>query len=544
MSNDQNDKVSRGRHVAPSDIPSINFDDDNQPGGFIPQQVHGQQNRQAYPQFAQTGHQGYAPSGMQIPSTGVSRPKKRVGKVLGIVAACLVAVLAIAYCGVALYFGSHFMPNTKIGNLDASLMSTADAEKALANEVNSYKLTITGNGFNLTVSAKDAGVDFNASEAVKEAYSAYNEWLWPVELTRSHDATGAMISSYNDSGLEQTVSAAVAAFNESATQPLNATVTYDSKSGSFTVCKEVAGTALDASKVMAVADAALAELDPKVVLSSEQLLQPTVFSTDLRLKTAVEQANTMIGADIVLTMGKSTAAEVNADLISQWVTVDENVQAVLDEEAMRAWVDKLAGDCDTVGTTRTYTRADGKTITVSGGVYGWSIDYDALMDLVINGVKEGLVETVEIPNATSGDAYNGVGGRDWGNRYIDIDLAEQHVYFYDDSGALAWESDCISGIPDGTHDTSVGVFWMNAMQSPGKLTGYENGQKIYESTVQYWMPFDGNAIGLHDADWQPDFGGTMYKDGYGSHGCVNLPPAKAKELYSLIHSGDCVVSHW
>lgn len=57
MSNDQNDKVSRGRHVAPSDIPSINFDDGKQPGGFIPQQVHGQQNRQVYPQFAQTGHQ-------------------------------------------------------------------------------------------------------------------------------------------------------------------------------------------------------------------------------------------------------------------------------------------------------------------------------------------------------------------------------------------------------------------------------------------------------------------------------------------------------
>ena len=130
------------------------------------------------------------------PLYGRFPPQEARRKVLGIVAACLVVVLAIAYCGVALYFGSHFMPNTKIGNLDASLMSTADAEKALANEVNSYKLTITGNGFNLTVSAKDAGVDFNASEAVKEAYSAYNEWLWPVELTRSHDATGAMISSY------------------------------------------------------------------------------------------------------------------------------------------------------------------------------------------------------------------------------------------------------------------------------------------------------------------------------------------------------------
>ena len=259
MSNNQNDKVSRGRHVAPSDIPPIFSDNDNQPGGFIPQQVHGQQTRPTHPPYAQNGYQGYAPSGMQMPSRGVSRPKKRVGKVLGIVAACLVGVLAIAYCGVALYFGSHFMPNTKIGNLDASLMSTADAEKALADEVNSYRLTITGNGFNLTVSAKDAGVNFNAAEAVKDAYSAYNEWLWPVELTRTHDATGAMVSSYNDSGLEQTVSAAVAAFNESATQPLNATVAYDAQSGSFTVCKEVAGTALDASKVMDAADAALAE---------------------------------------------------------------------------------------------------------------------------------------------------------------------------------------------------------------------------------------------------------------------------------------------
>ena len=42
----------------------------------------------------------------------------------------------------------------------------------------------------------------------------------------------------------------------------------------------------------------------------------------------------------------------------------------------------------------------------------------------------------------------------------------------------------------------------------------------YESTVQYWMPFVGNVIGMHDADWQPYFGGTRYQDGGGSHGCV------------------------
>ena len=45
------------------------------------------------------------------------------------------------------------------------------------------------------------------------------------------------------------------------------------------------------------------------------------------------------------------------------------------------------------------------------------------------------------------------------------------------------------------------------------------------------MPFVGNAIGFHDATWQPGFGGSMYMDGYGSHGCVNLSYGDAEALY-------------
>lgn len=533
MNNDN--EASRGRHAAVGNIPPIYPEGES---GFVPQQPHAQRGASAA-QFSQFGG-----SSMPEPAVGGRGPKKKAGRVLAITLGVVVAVLAIAYCAVALFFGSHFMPNSKIGNLDASLMSAADAQQALTKEVNAYKLTIEGDGFSLAVSAQDAGIAFDAEDVVKDALSQTNEWLWPVELMRSHDATASMVSSYNDSGLEQVVTQAVDAFNATAKQPVDANVAYDEKLGKFSVSKESVGTALDSTKVIAAADKALASLTTKVALTSDDLLQPSVLSSDERLTAAADKANTMITADITLTMAKATVGEVDADLISQWIVLDDELDASLDRDAMNAWVDKLAADCDTVGSARTYTRADGKVITVDGGVYGWSIDNDGLLDLVSDGVDNGLVETIEVPYSSHGDAYNGVGGRDWGNRYIDIDLAEQHVYFYDDSGACVWESDCISGIPDGTHDTSVGVFWMNAMQSPGKLTGYENGEKIYESTVQYWMPFDGNAIGLHDADWQPDFGGTMYKDGYGSHGCVNLPPEKAAELYALVHAGDCVVSHW
>jgi lipoprotein-anchoring transpeptidase ErfK/SrfK len=57
------------------------------------------------------------------------------------------------------------------------------------------------------------------------------------------------------------------------------------------------------------------------------------------------------------------------------------------------------------------------------------------------------------------------------------------------------------------------------------------------------MPFVGNAVGLHDANWRSNFGGSIYAYA-GSHGCVNLPPEEAAELFSLINVGDTVYVHW
>ena len=70
----------------------------------------------------------------------------------------------------------------------------------------------------------------------------------------------------------------------------------------------------------------------------------------------------------------------------------------------------------------------------------------------------------------------------------------------------------------------------------------ETNEPEYISHVDYWMPFIGNSYALHDANWRAKFGGTIY-EGNGSHGCVNLPAEKAKELYGLTQIGDVVVVH-
>ena len=88
------------------------------------------------------------------------------------------------------------------------------------------------------------------------------------------------------------------------------------------------------------------------------------------------------------------------------------------------------------------------------------------------------------------------------------------------------------------------LFWLNQKASPSVLKGTNLDGSKYESAVRYWMPFVGNVIGLHDADWQAAFGSTLYQQGRGSHGCVNLPVGSAADLFGIIQSGDVVVCHW
>lgn len=72
----------------------------------------------------------------------------------------------------------------------------------------------------------------------------------------------------------------------------------------------------------------------------------------------------------------------------------------------------------------------------------------------------------------------------------------------------------------------------------------ETGKPEYETPVAYWMRVTWSGIGFHDATWQYAFGGTRYADGWGSHGCINMPYNQAAALYDLISVGTPVIVHY
>ena len=473
--------------------------------------------------------------------------KRRRGlKVLGITAGIVIGVLLVAYIAGAVVFMGRMLPNTTIAGKDIALETDEEVCQVIDSMVSDYKLDVIGSGFSYRTDGAGVGLSIDSKGIVSAIHKELNPWMWPVlMLGPKHDETELLSVSFDPKQYEAEVTDSINAYNETAQAPVNATIIYDPKASKFIVKPEEKGTQLEAMSVLNAMANAIKALEPKVVLTDAEMIQPSVLSTDEKLIEAAKLATGMVSADLALYMNGELVSTVNGEMLSDFISIDDSYEVVFKEDEMNAWVDGFASEFNTVGTERWYTRADGKEVEVpAGGVYGWEIDTEALRNELIEGVKAGTKAQIDIPCYQTAEAYNGPGGRDWGARYIDVDLSEQYVRYYGDDGAIIWEAPCISGTPDGTHNTGPGVWCVNGKESPSKLIGYENGKKIYETTVTYWMPFEGNGIGFHDATWQPGFGGSMYANGYGSHGCVNLSYSDAEALYDIIQYGDCVVVHY
>ena len=311
--------------------------------------------------------------------------------------------------------------------------------------------------------------------------------------------------------------------------------------------------------MVAKAEEAAGQMKATVEIGEDELLRPDLLADDKRLAKAIDTANSMLGVNLQLTLGGIDWLKIGSKHMSKWIKLGKDVVPTIDDDAMCKWIDKQVAKVNTVGTQRNFTTPRGEAVSISGGSYGWQIDYAPFVDALKKAIYDKTVGTLEVPCVSMGASLPDANGVDFGSRYVDVNLSTQHAVFYDGKDVL-WESDFISGSPDGEHNTPMGVFMINVMESPSTLVGEMTPVEVttgkgknktttieyepeYETVVQYWMPFVGNAVGFHDATWQPGFGGSMYMDGYGSHGCVNLSYESAEELYGIISVGTPVISH-
>ena len=144
----------------------------------------------------------------------------------------------------------------------------------------------------------------------------------------------------------------------------------------------------------------------------------------------------------------------------------------------------------------------------------------------------GTIEREPIYNQTA----KKYGSNDIGSTYVEVDYTNQHMWYYK-KGKLVLESDFVSGNLSRNNGSPDGVFKIVYKERNATLVG-----EGYSSPVKYFMPFAYN-VGFHDASWRNKFGEQIYLTS-GSHGCVNLPPEIAKELYETLEVGTPVVAYY
>jgi len=476
------------------------------------------------------------------------KPRKKRRWVLPVVGVTTLLVAGTYLGGVVGFDRYYFMPNTTINGQDVSLAKVADVSDQHSNSVNGYQLSIDGQGFKLTVKADDVKLSDDGDAFVQEALDQVNPWAWPLQITSQRTLSASERITFDETMLSKLLTDSVSAFNKDATAPTDATASYDKDKHAYVIVPEKAGTQIDAAQVMPLVSQALTTMEPTVELKEDVLVQPTVLADDPQLKEGVEKVNGQLGAIQKLKVGDSDVFEVGSDLIAGWVKVDKDLKTTVDTDAIVKWAQgELSDKLDSVGSERSFTRPDGKAITVKGGSYGWTIDGESLGKQIAENISSGTQAELDVPMLQTAASWN-PGGQDWGKRYIDIDVTEQHVRLYDDSGSLIWESDCVTGNTSEKHDTPQGVYQINSNKEKGDVVlegpvDEKTNKPEYVSHVTYWMPFVWNAVALHDATWRYSFGGDIYQTS-GSHGCVNLPYDKAEELYNLSQVGDVVVVHW
>lgn len=465
--------------------------------------------------------------------------KKSFGKKPWIIAGSIVGGLLVIYLGISAFFIGHFFINTTINGKDFSGKSAADVEEYLKEQVKDYELELIElNNETDVIKGSDISLVYKEDSSVEDALKKQNPVLWVTSLFSKSSQNINIQVDYDESELEEKIQS-VKAVTQEQTEPSSAYPKFDGES--FVVEPEVYGTAVNMDVLSEKIKEHITEFAPTLDMLEEECYKlPKYTSESPEVQAACDTMNQYCKASITYPMTENVV--VDKTLISTWLTYDENMQVIFNEDAVREWMRTFGATYDTVGATRTITSPSGKTVEVSGGTYGWSIDEETEAQNLINSIKNGEVATREPAYAQTAASHS---AQDWGTTFIEVDLSAQHMWYIVD-GSVAFQADVVTGLPTPDRATPSGVYSILYTERNATLVGEKDpatGEPIYRTPVSYWMPFTWQGHGFHDATWQPGFGGSLYQS-LGSHGCVNMSYSDAGTLFGMISAGTPVVLHY
>ena len=450
-----------------------------------------------------------------------------------------VGLLTAGYIAAGVHFSDHFYPSTKFFGIKASGLTVEEVKRQVEKKVEGYQLQIKGRssgGSNIgagdRITADEVGMKYRDNGMIDRAMRQQYPAVWPAALLKTILAPNEeTLGTEYDSSLADSVIRNLTVFDSSRViEPKNAELKYTADGAVIT--KEVMGTRLDYDKTKTAIIHALNDGSTSIDLEKEGLYQnPEVYADDDALNEKANALNLVLGANVTLEMGDQSV-QINPEMTAEtFLSLDMDGNYYVDDSKVSSYIVKLADKTDTVGRKRTFHTSLGTTVELEGGDYGWTLDADSTAQELEEALKEKKKGTLEPVYFTTGLCRD---KNDIGNTYVEIDLTNQHMWFYK-NGSLIVDTPVVTGNPQKNNETPSGGVW----SLKGKYRNATLKGEGYATPVDYWLPFNG-GVGIHDLQKRYYFGGSVY-NGAGSHGCINTPLAAVKLIYNGIGDGTPVV---
>ena len=446
-----------------------------------------------------------------------------------------VNVLLALYLLMTFYYNDTFWIGTWINGVYCTGKSVKEVSELLQEQTvleDVLVIDLHGNEEKISMQEVEYQVDYTAN--LQKLLQKQNPFLWLKGMVSSQGIQVAPFITYDEESLQNQISKL--AIVQAAKNPEPAKVE---------ICRTEAGYILEenlsdvpnAEKIMETLTVELQAGHVEIRLTEDCYEDRTPTAAMQETFALWEQVETLQDCGIVYDMGDARVA-IDAAQVADWIAIDEsgNIrtdetgQILLKEDCFENFIKALAEEYDTYNVPREFLSTRGDIVTIEKGTYGNRLDRKAeiayLEEAFTNKIRE-----VHIPVYSQEALYKGKD--DIGDTYIEVDLTEQMMYYYED-GEIVVETPIVSGNVSAGHKTPARVCYVYNKQTDRILRGPD-----YASPVDYWMPVIG-AIGIHDATWRNKFGGEIYKTN-GSHGCINTPYEAMETLYEKVEIGTPVI---
>ena len=446
-------------------------------------------------------------------------------KKIGIIAGIVVGVLAIIYVIFSIYFMSHYFFRSTVNGVPSSGKSAAGMVEDIKESAADYSLAITDEDNSVTnILSGDIDLSVDVTEdKLKTLFDDQNGFAWIKYLFTDKEYVTPSIVNLNSDKLNAKLSALHCMNREAKTPTENAKIVF--KDGAFIIQSEVFGDTVELGDLSNKVTNTIYNFKKTFDIPTEGYVKPTVLATDPTLVKSLNNLNKV--KDIQITYETGTEPfTIPTETIATFFATDDQGEITYNEDAIAEFVKSMANKYNTAGKSKSLQSSYGAVVTVPAGDYGWRVDQDAEIAQLEEDLKAGTNVKRDLIYKSKAASH---GANDYGDSYIEVNLTAQHLFVYK-NGQRVLESDFVSGNPYLGNGTHTGAYSIKSMQRDAVLRGAD-----YATPVSYWMPFNGGE-GIHDANWRGSFGGQIYKTN-GSHGCLNMPPSVAAQIYSVVSTG-------